>query len=91
MFFETEKTQLKYDLSFYTAVFLGGESHVIQRERSLPNHEVAGRGLRADYLRRCDRLLRRRHKQVPVDGEDSGGRAPQGHQGEYETAAPARQ
>lgn len=61
---------------------VGGESHVVQWECSVRDHEESGRGLRADHLRGRDWLLRRRHQQVPVDGQDSGGRTSQGHSGE---------
>ncbi len=60
----------------------GGQSHGIQWERGIWHHEAAGCGLCADHLRRGDRILGRRHQQVPVDGEDRRGRTSQRRAGE---------
>jgi len=63
----------------------GRQGHVLERECGLRDHAVARRRLRAHHLRGRDRLLGRRHQQVPVDGAHRGRRASQRHQGERET------
>ena len=66
----------------FVCLVTGGKSDVVERDGGVRDHARPWRGLRARHLRRSDRLLGRRHQQVPVDGAHCWGWAPQGHQGE---------
>lgn len=59
--FRWNPTRSFFPLSRPFSMFVGGESHVFQRECSLRHHEVPGRGLRPHHLWGRDRLLWRRY------------------------------